>query len=259
MSFHTLVVVVLVYVVGVARGDAQPDPALDWAAEHFGTPEEIKAQTLVSQRQEVDTLSSPVFRPAQAPLSPLLAIRDVQAPTKAIQALRKPAFAYHRPMWMMMPPMFVHSMHLRTPSSPLFQDPTPVPAAAPSFLSFASRHTAQIPIIPHLPIFHFPIAAYPHTAAAPVPHQTLVQHTCDDHDDDDDHDDGPQYVYVRHFPSEISSPMTLRGAVDEGPTAPAGIVQSSQPIITRVEFTNAKAHPSLRNTKTPKDSPVIAV
>ncbi|KAK3884424.1 hypothetical protein Pcinc_011327 [Petrolisthes cinctipes] len=235
----------------------EPDPALDWAAEHFGTPEEIKAQTLVSQRL-VDTLSSPVFRPAQAPLSPLLAIRDVQAPTKAIQALRKPAFAFHRPMWMMMPPLFVHSMHLRTPSSPLFQDPTHVPVAAPSFVPFASRHTAQIPIIPHLPIFHFPIAAVPHSALPPshtrpssnTPVTTTMTTTTTM---------APSTFTCDTSPPRSPPPCPYEAPLTKAPRLLRASCSLPNPSSPGVEFTNAKAHPSLRNTKPPKDSPVIAV
>nr|XP_045623771.1 uncharacterized protein LOC123773885 [Procambarus clarkii] len=275
--------VVILLLVASVRGEADADPepilppgypqyATTWAAQQFGTPQEIAAAgAFISQRQ-VDPLQSTNFGflPAQAAPSPLFAVRNVQARPSSlvskgkpeekhdVQVLRHPAFWFVPPT-----PIFLHSIHVRVPDSSLQQH---VPVAAPSALSFASQHDAQTPVIrqgagsTYLNFYPYPVATpgYAFTRqAVDVPSVAVASN--DDADESAEDDSRRNYVILRHFPTELASlGLSLRG-IDNEAVIPAGIVQSTQPSFTRVVFRNDKAHPSLHDKEPATDGAVLAV
>lgn len=221
-----------------------PDPLLlyttfpSWAAEMFGTPQEVAqaAASAMTQRTQVSSPSEVVFRPAGLAPSPLIAIRDAQAPPQQVAALRHPSTLnvqlLQRPVTFLQypfAPMFLPAMHLRVPY------PT---------LPYDTRYRP--------PSLFYPSYTYAHSRPT---------HLDDDDDDDDDEVDmRPTYVRVAHFPQQLPTFLSLRaGGEDDGPLAPAGIAQALQPTFSVVPFSNAKAHPSLRDVQPSTDGAVEAV
>lgn len=257
-----------------AEPDADPDPepllyqqyVPSWAAQHFGTPEEVAAEAALFASQRLDgkpPFPGFGFLPARAPPSPLIAIRDVKAPTPAIEALRKPAVQVLRhPSYIVVPPaLFFHTIHIRVPDSTQ-EEAIPIPVAAPTALSFASQHTAQLPYINRqtagsslLGVIPVPFAAhsYPFVREPEQAPEETVSTT-----EEEEEEEEPNYVIIPHFPTELPGIMSLRG-VDNEPAAPAGIAQATQPTFTRVVFRNDKAHPSLLNIIPATDGAVISV
>ncbi|XP_068243222.1 uncharacterized protein [Palaemon carinicauda] len=257
----------------VAAADADAEPFLpyvyprynhgnSWAAVHFAQPHEILDTKLAKPEEDALYRPSFGFAPGVVSHTPFLAIRDVQAPTAAILQLRKPGESHdvqvlRHPAMVFGPSLFFQTSHVRVPNHDK-KEPVPVPVAAPSGLAFASQHTAQIrPILPvssfttfigNIPI-HVPLTvpslAIQHSAQVPIFPNPIEQKPDDDDDDDDDEND-QNVVYIHHFPDQLPSLHNLRVAGNE-PVIPAGIVQSTQPIITPVVFENSKAHPDLLN------------
>ncbi|XP_053626347.1 uncharacterized protein [Cherax quadricarinatus] len=266
--------VVILLLVASVRGEADADPkpnmelypqyGTSWAAQHFGTPQEIAAAgELASHRHEGSLASSgSEFLPAKASPSPLFAIRDVQTrpPVRpAIQLLRHPTFLLYPPS-----PYFLQTIHLRVPDVRTQAD-VHAPVTAPSSLSFGSQHTAQIPFIQqgsgstYLRFYPNPVAAstYPFTTRQAIKEFAVPSHSKEDEDDDEGVSD-KNYIILQHFPTELASLTSLRD-IDNEPVIPAGIVQSTQPSFSRVVFINDKAHPSLHDKKPSKDGSVLLV
>ncbi|XP_045124899.1 uncharacterized protein LOC123512538 [Portunus trituberculatus] len=229
---------------GVAgEASPEPDPLVvyafpSWAAEMFGTPEEVAqaTATAMTPRGPVPTHARLPFAPVAAPPSPLLAIRDAQAAPSHLLALQRPTIhnvqLMQRPFGLLPYHYFMPAMHLRVPYAP---------------------------VIPYDTRYRPPALVYP--ALPPITYAHSRPQVVDDDDDEDEDtkvEERPTYVRVGHFPTEVAGVFTLRGADDGGPPAPAGIVQSTAPIFSRVPFTNAKAHPSLRETQPADDGAVIA-
>ncbi|XP_064086853.1 uncharacterized protein LOC135201669 [Macrobrachium nipponense] len=277
--------VVFVLLVASVRADADADPVADadadaepfvpyvypqfnfgnnWAAVHFAQPHEILDTKVAKPEEDATHRPSFGFTPVAVAHNPLLAIRDVQAPTASILQLRKPGESHdvqvlRQPAMVFGPPLFFQTSHIRVPDHDQ-KEPTPVPVAvAPSSIPFASQHTAQVsPIVPfpsfttfigNIPL-HVPLTApsyaIQHSAQVPIIPSAILHKVSDDDDDDDEDDDDNELniVYVRHFPTQLASLPNLRVAGNEQ-VIPAGIVQSTQPIIKPVAFKNSKAHPDL--------------
>ncbi|XP_071525680.1 uncharacterized protein [Panulirus ornatus] len=259
-----------------AEADADPEPSLplvyqhyvpSWAAQQFGTPEEIASAAALFSSQRGEGYSGIPggfgFLPPRAPPSPLLAIRDVRAPTAAIEELRKPAVQVLRhPSYVVYPPPVVfHPIHIRVPADQ--KDAVPIPVTAPASLSFASQHTAQLPYITSQGSESSLFNLYPIPLAAP--HYSLLSQPAQDPEEEaaatpeeEDEDAAPNYIWLPRFPTELPGLMSLRG-VDDEPVIPAGIVQATQPTFTKVVFRNDKAHPSLLDKMPIRDGPVISV
>lgn len=233
----------------------EPEPLLlysavpSWAAQMFGTPQEVAqaAAASMTQRTQVSAPPSIVFRPAGIAPSPLAAIRDAQAAPPHVVALRQPTThnvqLLQRPVSFLHYPLLMPAAHLRVPYHSLPYDTRFRP-----------------------PGFFYPVPpAYTYSHSRPA-------HLDDDDDDDDDCgevaaqkavvDSRPTYVRVGHFPQELPSLMSLRAVGGEGeddlPAAPAGIAQALMPTFSMVPFTNAKAHPSLRDVQPSTDGAVTA-
>ncbi|KAG7173147.1 uncharacterized protein LOC121861042 [Homarus americanus] len=261
-----------------AEAEADPEPflplvypqyATTWAAQQFGTPSEISAAgAFATQRQELYPESSNFgFRPAKSPPSPLFAIRDVHTPQRVIADHRQPSFTNAFPVlrqpFVYAPQipqsLLIHTIHLRVPDT-TEQDHIPVPVTAPTSLSFASQHTAQIPFIRQgsgptfLGLIPFP--SYPSfTRQAGLGPTTGTRVSEEEKEDDDS---SLNYILLPHFPTQLAPLTSLRDMGSE-PVIPAGIVQSTQPIFREVLFRNDKAHPSLLDKKPAKDGAVETV
>lgn len=232
--------------------EPEPDPLLlystipSWAAQMFGTPQEVAQAAAISMTQRTQAVAPPslVFRPAGVAPSPLAAIRDAQAAPQNVVALRQPTThnvqLLHRPLsFLPFPSLLVPAVHLRLPYHTLPYDTRFRPPA----------------------LFYPTLPAYTYAHSRPA-------HLDDDDDDDSDEvpavqavvDSRPTFVRVGHFPQELPSLMTLRTVGGEGeddlPAAPAGIAQALQPTFSVVPFTNAKAHPSLRDVQPAEDGAV---
>ncbi|XP_050695681.1 uncharacterized protein LOC126985164 [Eriocheir sinensis] len=232
------------------KPEPEPEPLLlysaipSWAAQMFGTPQEMAqaAAASMTQRTQISAPHSIVFRPAGIAPSPLVAIRDAQAAPPHVVALRQPTThnvqLLQRPVSFLPYPLLLHAAHLRVP-----------------------YHT-----LPYDTRFRPPALFYPAPPAYTYSHSRPAH--LDDDDDDCDEvaaeqavvDSRPTYVRVGHFPQELPSLMSLRAVGGEGeddlPAAPAGIAQALMPTFSMVPFTNAKAHPSLRDVQPSTDGAV---
>lgn len=234
-----------------------PDPLLlyhslpSWAAQMFGTSQEVAqaAATAMTQRTQVSAPSDGDFQPAGVAPSPLVAIRDVQAPPAQVVALRQPTThnvqLLQRPVTLLMLPYWhsVPALHLRLP------------------YPYQPYDTRFRP-----PAFFYPVApSYTYAHSRPA----YIRYSDDDEEQDEEDDEvpavdsRPTFVRVAHFPRELPSLMSLRAAGGDGeadaPAAPAGIAQALMPTFTTVPFSNAKAHPSLRDVQPATDGAVEAV
>lgn len=234
----------------------EPEPLLlystfpSWAAQMFGTPQEVAQAAAASMTQRTQVSSPPraVFRPAGAGPSPLVAIRDAQAAPQYVAALRQPTThnvqLLQRPVaFLPFPTLMLPTLHLRMP----------YPA-----LPYDTRFRPPALLYPAHPTY-----TYAHSRPA------YLDDDDDDLDDDDDEvaaavvDSRPSFVRVAHFPQALPALMSLRAVGGEGeadlPAAPAGIAQALMPTFSTVPFTNAKAHPSLRGVQPATDGAVAAV